>query len=91
MDLLAYFFSAVSCMAVCLGPRFEHTPCCQELLSLYLSCVQDCGLSPDDTEALAAANASVSVGYLARAVVNSVLQGASTELIPTTHPTCLVS
>ncbi|XP_037297906.1 probable phosphorylase b kinase regulatory subunit beta isoform X1 [Manduca sexta] len=51
---------------------------------------KDSGLS-DSSSALSSAPPSVSVGYLARAVVNTVLQGAATDLVPTAQPSCLVS
>ncbi|XP_053605602.1 probable phosphorylase b kinase regulatory subunit beta isoform X3 [Plodia interpunctella] len=52
---------------------------------------KDSGLAVG-SEALGSAAPGVTVGYLARAVVNSVLQAAAaTDLVTTAHPSCLVS
>ncbi|KAF9409433.1 hypothetical protein HW555_011208 [Spodoptera exigua] len=55
-----------------------------------LTFAKDSGVS--DINALSSAAPGVSVGYLARAVVNSVLQGAAAaHLEPAAQPSCLVS
>lgn len=53
--------------------------------------MQDSGVS-EANEPLASAAPAVSVGYLARAVVNSVLQAAAApDLAPAAHDSCLVA
>lgn len=60
----------------------------RNIIYLYL---QDSG-HPLSSEALSSAAPAVSVGYLARAVVNSVLQAAAApDLAPAAHDACLVT
>ncbi|CAG9098416.1 hypothetical protein JYU34_002377 [Plutella xylostella] len=47
--------------------------------------------SPESCDSLASAAAAVTVGYLARAVVNSVLQAAAPDFVPAAHDNCLVA